>query len=474
MRLSEFGLNSQVVDIFLEQGIDELYPPQEEAVPHILNGKNLVAAIPTASGKSLLAYIAILKSVLEGGKALYIVPLRALASEKYDDLLAFEKLGIRVAISMGDFDSADTRLENFDIIVATSEKVDSLLRHRSEWVQRLTVVIADEVHLINDGSRGPTLEVILSRFKQINPAAQLIALSATVPNSDELAKWLDAAHVTSQWRPVELKEGVFLNGRINFTDTTKKEIHQGKDPIQSLVLDCVREGGQALVFVNTRRSSESLAERLSGQLNRMFSDDEKSNLRKISKDFLDSQSEVTSYGEKLASCVGKGAAFHNAALSNSMRKFVEATFKNRTIKCIVATPTLAAGINLPAKRVIVRDLWRFDSNTGSSPLPRLEVKQMCGRAGRPRYDTEGEAVLLAKNDLEAEEIMERFLLSETEDIYSKLGSMPSLRTHLLASIACGFASSEEEIFRFINSTFFGHQSEIWTITSNIENTAFTA
>lgn len=470
MRLSELGLDPRVVEIFSRQGIEELYPPQKEAIPHILDGSNLVAAIPTASGKSLLAYIAMLKSVLEGGKALYIVPLRALASEKYDDLLLFEELGVKVAISMGDFDSSDARLEKFDIIVATSEKVDSLLRHRSEWIRNLTVVVADEVHLINDASRGPTLEVTLSRFKQINPQAQIIALSATIANSNELAEWLGAAHVKSEWRPVELREGVFLDGTIHFADAKKKKVPHVGDPIQSLVIDCIKEGGQTLVFVNTRRSSESLAERLSKHISRTLDGAQKAELKDAARSILKNRSEVSAYGEKLASCISGGAAFHNAALSNHQRKFVEKAFKSRIIKCIVATPTLAAGINLPAKRVVVRDLWRYDSNIGQTPLPRLEVKQMCGRAGRPQYDREGEAILLAKSANEAEEVMARYIHSETEDIYSKLGSMPSLRMHLLASIACGFASSEKELFQFINSTFFGHQGEIWTITTNIENT----
>ena len=151
MRLEELGLPPGVVEVLKEEGITSLYPPQEKAVPLALKGRNLFLAVPTASGKSLVAYLAALRHVLErGGKALYIVPLRALAAEKFEDLSRFEGLGVRVGISVGDFDSPDPELERYDIIIATSEKADSLLRHRSSWLQKISLVVADEVHLIHD------------------------------------------------------------------------------------------------------------------------------------------------------------------------------------------------------------------------------------------------------------------------------------------------------------------------------------
>ena len=218
MKVSELGVDPRVVDLLREQGIEALYPPQADAVPFALAGENLVLAIPTASGKSLIAYLAILRSVLKGGKALYIVPLRALASEKYADLKAFEALGISVAMSVGDYDSVDPNLEKQDVLVATSERADSLLRHRADWLTKLTVVVADEVHLINDADRGPTLEVTLAKMRQVNPKLQIIALSATIRNSAELAAWLKAEHVWSDWRPVPLKSGVMYNGTVLWTD----------------------------------------------------------------------------------------------------------------------------------------------------------------------------------------------------------------------------------------------------------------
>jgi len=180
MKFEELDLEPAVVDSLRRQGYSDLYPPQEDALPAALEGKSIVLAVPTASGKSLVAYLSIVSAVLKGRKAVYIVPLRALASEKYEDLKKFEDLGVRVALSIGDYDAEDQNLERFDVIVATSEKIDSLLRHRASWLEQVSVVVADEIHLMNDPNRGPTLEVTLTKFKMINPHAQIIALSATV------------------------------------------------------------------------------------------------------------------------------------------------------------------------------------------------------------------------------------------------------------------------------------------------------
>ncbi len=228
MLVEDVGLDPRIVRKLREDGIERLYPPQAEAVVPALAGKNLVLAIPTASGKSLVAYLAMLQAVLRGGKALYIVPLKALASEKYEDLSKFADLGIRVAESTGDFDEVDAKLHRYDIVVSTSEKADSLLRHRTKWLDQLSVVVADEVHLMNDPDRGPTLEVTLVKFRTFNPGAQLIALSATIKNSRDLAEWLDAELVTSDWRPVPLKEGVYSDGEVFFTDNSRRRLGAGK------------------------------------------------------------------------------------------------------------------------------------------------------------------------------------------------------------------------------------------------------
>ena len=469
MRIADLGLDPRIVDILKAQGIEELYPPQAAAIGPALLGENVVLAIPTASGKSLVAYLAILVSVLRGGKALYIVPLRALAAEKFEELKAFEPLGLKVGVSIGDYDSPDPSLEKFDVIVATSERADSLLRHRLNWLQELTVVVADEVHLINDADRGPTLEVTLAKLRQVNPKAQVLALSATIKNGEELARWLEAEHIKSDWRPVPLKEGVYHDRLVHFTDESIQEIKTGEDGLTGLVEDIIGSGGQALVFVNTRRSTEALAKNLGAYLKPRLSDKQREQLAKVAEAISREQEEPTSMAARLAKCVEGGVAFHNAGLTNAQRSLIEKAFKRHHLLCLTATPTLAMGVNTPARRVVVRDLNRYDLNMGLSPIPVLEIKQMCGRAGRPRFDTYGEAILFAKDIDDIDELMDEYFRSEPEAIESKLGSEPALRMHVLASVATGHVHTEEDLFSFFNRTFFAFTGDVATIHGKIRD-----
>ena len=468
MKIGELGLDPRIVEKLAEDGIDELYPPQEKAIRPALAGKNLVLAIPTASGKSLVAYLAILNAVLRGGKALYIVPLKALASEKYEDLVRFESLGMKVGESSGDYDEIDPKLHKYDIVIATSEKADSLLRHRVKWLDQLSVVVADEVHLINDPERGPTLEVTLVKFRSFNPNAQVIALSATIRNAKELAEWLDADLVQSDWRPVPLKEGVYAEGEIFFTDNSKRKVKDEGDGLTSLVRDALSTGGQCLVFVNTRKASESLAHSL-GSVVKGTNWANADELSKSSRRLVGEQDEPTNLGNKLGRCIRNGCAFHHAGLTNPQRKLVESTFKTGLLRCIVATPTLAAGINLPARTVIVRDVRRYDSNVGYTMIPVLEIKQMCGRAGRPRFDKYGEAILVARDEEEKRGLLETYLLGENENIYSKLGTEPAIRSHVLALIATKAASSVSDLEGFFQKTFLAHQRDVASLQEAISN-----
>ena len=461
MRIDELDVPDSVAEALMAAGFRELHPPQAEAIPLTLEGGNLVAAIPTASGKSLIGYVAALKTLVEHrGRVLYIVPLKALASEKRDDFLRFSDLGINVHMSTGDLDSDDRGLEKADIVIATSEKADSMIRHGSRWMDEVKLVIADEIHMIHDPGRGPTLEVALTKMMRRRSDLQVIALSATISNADDLADWLHASLVRSDWRPVPLMEGAYLPGRIVFGDRTERQVPQREDAVSSLVVQAVEDGGQCLVFVNSRRSTEAEAVRLAGHLGPRFG----RQLPKAEESLLEGDSESTATGRKLASCVRSGTAFHNAGLTYRQRKYIEDSFRAGTIKCIVATPTLAAGINLPARRVVVRDTYRYE-NGANVPISVMEVKQMCGRAGRPGYDPYGEAVLVAKNDRDFEHLMTDYVDHDTERLTSKLFQEKVLRSHILGIIATGDAESDEEIVDFMKDTFFGATSSLFGIES---------
>jgi helicase len=430
-------------------GIRELYPPQAECVDKgMLSGKNLLVSIPTASGKTLVAEMAMHHHIAHKGKCLYIVPLKALASEKFDE---FTNKGVRVGIATGDFDRRDDMLGRNDIIVATSEKVDSLLRNNASWISDITLLVIDEVHLIDSQNRGPTLEMVIAKLRYRNPSMQVIGLSATIGNPGTLAGWLDAALVTSTWRPVDLRQGVFCTDRIHFREGERKvkQVSKNYDDL-NLCLDTIEEGGQCLVFVSSRRNAEAFAKRAAGAIK-----DEDPLLKEYAAK-LEGMAE-TEMGKNLALCVSRGAAFHHAGLSRQERGVVEEGFRKGLIKCISSTPTLAAGLNLPARRVIIRDYLRFTAGEGMQPIPASEYHQMAGRAGRPRLDPYGEAVLIAKDEGQIEELFECYIEAAAEEVHSKIAEPNALYTHVLSLIASGFAGTRGELTSFMNRSFYVHE-----------------
>lgn len=212
------ALPEQVKAVLAGLNIKDFRPAQKKAIDSgLFEGKNLLVCTPTASGKTLIAEMAAAKAILEGkGKAVYIVPLVALANEKAKDFKKRYGHLFKVALSVGDFDSSDPHLMDYDLIICTAEKLDSLIRHHSPWLRFVSVIIIDEVHLLNDVSRGPTLEILITLLKKILPNAQVIGLSATIGNPKELATWLGAGLVQDDWRPVPLHKGVYLNNEIEF------------------------------------------------------------------------------------------------------------------------------------------------------------------------------------------------------------------------------------------------------------------
>jgi len=203
----------------LEKEITKLRPAQEKAIKKgLLERKNLLVCTPTASGKTLIAELAALKSIIEGnGKAVYIVPLKALASEKYKDFKKRYGNVAKIALSIGDIDSSDSYLVDYDLIITTSEKLDSLTRHHAPWLSLVSVIIVDEIHLLNDPGRGPTLEILITILRQLREEVQIIGLSATIGNPEELASWLKAELIIDNWRPVKLHKGVYLDGEVEFS-----------------------------------------------------------------------------------------------------------------------------------------------------------------------------------------------------------------------------------------------------------------
>ncbi|ADQ67720.1 superfamily ii helicase [Halogeometricum borinquense DSM 11551] len=463
MHVRDLPLPGRILEHYESQGIETLYPPQVAAVEAgVTEGERLVAAIPTASGKTFIAELAMLTAE---GPALYIVPLRALAREKYETFA--ELPGVSVGISTGDFDSTDEDLADNDIVVATAEKVDSAIRTGAPWIESLACVVVDEVHLLGSDGRGPTLEVTLATLQRRAPGLQIVALSATVDNPEDIADWLDADLVETTWRPVSLRTGVYADGSVTFDDDsalgidvepTGPDDDDATEATAALIADAVADGGQCLAFVRSRREAESLATRLADE---SLADDSLAGASPNDcAELADEVSEIgaTETGSRLADVVESGVAFHHAGVRSGHRALVESAFREKRLKVICATPTLAAGVNVPARRVVIRDLKRY---TGEKMtwLPVLEVHQMCGRAGRPHLDPYGEAILVNDGDeSDTEELWERYVTAEAEAVESKLAARDALRTHVLSVVASGFADSRDGVVDLLDATFFAHQS----------------
>jgi helicase len=453
VEIDALPIDSVRLEHFREVGIDDLYPPQAAAVEAgVTESEDVVLAVPTASGKTLVAQLAMLTA---DGPALYVVPLRALATEKFETFADLP--GVSVGIATGDYDAIDADLADDDVVVATSEKVDAALRNDAEWVDRVGCVVVDEIHLLDAEGRGPTLEMVLATLRRRFPDVQIVGLSATVDNAAAIAAWLDATLVADDWRPVDLRRGIYDDGEVTFEDGTTQSVADPEVPIETLVADVVDDGGQCLVFVRSRREARALAIDLA-ETGFAFPAEVTEAIRETAR---------TGAGTTLARTVARGVAFHHAGLRTEHRLAVERAFRDREVTVICATPTLAAGVNVPARRVVVRDLRRY-TDDGPALLPILEVHQMMGRAGRPGLDPYGEAILVAGRDDPAG-VRERYLESDPEPIESKLASPGALRTHVLATVASNGVASRHDLRGVLQETFYAHQHGVDDLEADVDD-----
>jgi len=468
MKTSELNLPKPSLEFLKKQGYTELYPPQEDSIKAgLLDGKSILVSSPTASGKTLIAIIAMINYLSKNnGKVVYLSPLRALASEKFEEFKKLESLKIgkqiKVQISTGDFESVDQNLAKGDILVLTNEKMDSILRHSPDWIDDIGLVVSDEVHLIGDQNRGPTLEMILTKLKLLPTKPQIIALSATITNDDELSKWLECKSVTNNWRPVPLSEGVYDGGTVTMGDGKLFEVESTiRGPQVDLGAESVKNGGQSLLFAETRTRSAALATKAADVISKYLEEKEKNELQKISEKIL-GNNEHTELIKRLAELVKKGVAFHHAGLNQNCRQTIENEFRNGKIKLLTSTPTLAAGVNLPARRVVISSITRYDVRYGGNkPISVLEYKQLCGRAGRPQYDKFGEAIIVGHSN--TAELLDYYVHGEPEPIESKITEDKALRTHILSLVVTTPGIKSEEIIDFFLQTLGGIQSNKATV-----------
>ncbi len=460
-----------------------LYPPQELALSKgVMNGNNILVTTPTSSGKTLIGLMGMINILNKRKKVVYLTPLKALAAEKFNEfkiiknLSCFKNRKINIAISTGDYDSSGTELIDKDIIILTNEKMDSILRHDSSWIFDVGLFIIDEIHLLTERERGPTLEIILTKIKLMQQKPQIIGISATISNSNEIADWLKCEPIQSKWRPTELIEGVYNYGKVTMSNGTTFEIDNigvadnSTGGILSLAMNSItNDGGQSLVFAETRKRAVSLAKKTSDVLPKLLDKASKLSAQKIGVEIL-KQGDDTELNRTLSNIVTKGVGFHHAGLGLKSRQIVEDAFRKGTIKILFATPTLAAGVNLPARRVVITSIFRYDYEYGGNvPLSVLQYKQLCGRAGRPAYDKYGEAIIIADSRTNPEDLYNHFVLGEPEPIVSQLMNETALRVHVLGVIASRPKILKSELLYFFEETFLSKNHRNESISFEIDS-----
>ena len=501
--LRDFQIDERLKKMLEENwGITQLFPPQARALPNSLDGRNLMLAIPTASGKSLVAHITMahrLSNDLKGMRGVYIVPLKALASEKFRELSEICKsVDLKVGLAIGDRSSENNFVEDSDVLVCTSEKLDSMLRSNPSLMDDIGIVVADEFHLLQDPNRGPTLEILLSRIRHRVEGAQILALSATVGNANDLAEWLDADLVKSEWRPIALYSGTLTGLDLryhsvespggDFSLPEPKRLDGGVNKNLHSVLDDTTEmSKQMLVFVASRSSAQKEARELSKHVKSKL-DAEDHNFSDSVTESWDEMANSLSVRESgsvtakaLANAVRGGVGFHHAGLTSSQRRVVEEGFRTGNLLCIVATPTLAQGVNLPASRVVIRDSRRWSTVAARSmPLPVMEVRQMMGRAGRPGFDEFGESFLVSKSKQDEDSLIDLYLKGEPEDVISKLANPGAqnaeedgaLLAHILSIVATAGIDDRDAISRFLSKTFLSSQMNPETLEARTDDVLY--
>ena len=370
-------------------GFEEFNRMQREALPVILDSNhNVVASAPTAAGKTALAELAICRCLRDGGTALFIAPMRALTNEKEAEWDRFEDLGYSVYVVTGERDLNPRRAERADILVMTPEKTDSATRKhdspRYSFITGVDCVIVDEVHLLDSDGRGGVLEATISRLRRLCDP-RIVALSATMPNIQDVAGWLDAPpeatfEFDEAYRPVDLHSDVrtYSHGDNAFADKYRR-LYAALD----IAEPHIREEGQALVFVSSRQDAMRAAAKARDEI----AERDIPMGARGDYDFHNVAKELSN--DNLRKGVPDGVAFHHAGLAKDDRNKVEQWFKEGKIQLLFSTSTLAWGVNLPARCVVIRDTKYHDPLEGEVDISPLDILQMLGRAGRPGYDDVG-------------------------------------------------------------------------------------
>jgi replicative superfamily II helicase len=404
--------------------MEKFNPIQTRLVEFVSGDNNVVVEARTSTGKTVMGEMFMWKVLRDGKKVIYTSPLKALTREKWDSWTKkFGEKGFKIAIVTGDYRLTDKRIKELNeanIILCTSEMLDHRTRNmtseKSEWLAKAGLLILDEVQMIGMKDRGDKLEAGLMRFTVINPTCRLMLLSGTMPNSGEISGWIrdlngkDTILVKSGWRPIKLNmiyEEYNDNG--NYYDAKSKMFGKVIDQVKK------HDNDKILIFVHSKTDGRRIMSILEEQ--------------------------------------GYVVEFHNADLEADERVNIEDSFKNKTggVRIIIATSTLAYGLNLPARVVIIAGMHR-----GLEEVSELDIIQMCGRSGRMGIDAEGDAIMIFPSS-KLEEY--RRMVENPGDILSQINDPIVAAFHVIGEIGCKSIKTKEDVHKWYSRTLAIRQGE---------------
>jgi replicative superfamily II helicase len=480
--LKIFKIPQNIIEIW-KQDIPTLNPLQQKAINEakILEGGSSIIIAPTSSGKTFIGEIAAIKTALiDQKKCIYLVPMKALVNDKYHDFSRkYSEFGIRIARSCGDIQDNDLEIAHnkFDIAIFTNEKFLYWLLANPQFIERVGLVVIDELQLVTEGDRGISLEFLLTLLREArnqNNLPQLIGWSATIGDLNSFDKWLNAVEIRSVQRPIPLFEGTMdYSGNFHYLDNENKEkdlsilsnLHRGKSKYRDIIIPLVKKliskNERVIVFRKQRSIVRSCARYLSDCLSLPPAQEVIDRIPKTDSS-LSTQS--------LIDVLKKGVAFHNSDLTRIERQTIEDDFRSPIgqIKVIVATPTLAMGINTPANTIIIAEL----EHPGKTPTPYSvpEYKNMIGRAGRLGITNQGKAITVVLSQSEAYKIWNSYIKANPLELKSAF-QMSELPLFIVRVLSTAQELTLEDIKVFIKNSFAMYTLKpiaIDNISKNIE------
>lgn len=464
--LEAYNIAPDILAIWRETVGSELLPVQERAVKEfgLFGAGNLIVFSPTSSGKTFVGEMAAVKAARENTKVFYLVPQKALAEEKFQEFRQrYGKLGIKVVVSSRDHREYDEDIErrDFQIAVVVFEKMQALLVSRPQLMEVVGLVVVDELQLITDEVRGPTLELLLTKLRIARSRPRVLGLSAVLGKTQSLADWLSAKLLVETRRPIELRKGVLCKGTFKYLEHnssaqgTEEFADYGSEKRHDLVLgvaeELARRREQVLVFLPDRASTVTYARLLSDRVSLAAVDEAVEELR---------EQEETHAREALFHVLSNSIAFHNSDLSPEERSIVERHFRSGAIRVLFSTSTLAMGLNLPVKNVVLDGKrWQYlkrYSRWSLEDISKSEYENMSGRAGRLAHTKDfGRSILVTSSPFEADVWLRHYVGSDFEDIVPTLKEAP-LENHVVNLLASGLAGRRDDLAELLLSSFTGH------------------